>query len=318
MDSSTDLKPRRDTRRIALALIVAGLIVSFSVIGYLLYLDWSVPKAASSASIKIGDQVTLDYTGKLPDGRIFDTSLWYVAQDDALYPKSLTFTYRSNETYKPFSMVAGKYGAGGTIEGFAMGVVGLSVGDHRTIEIPPEKGYPVNPNQLVTIDVVQEVPATEVFTLGDFEAYYSTPPVALDQLQHFFWKWDVIVASVSDGFATVVSQPTIGSNVYPFGNPEINADTGWPVKVISYDASALDGAGMIKLQHMIGPNDVYLRKGTDADGQTFILWDYNTANGTFQIHRSDSNTGYNAEVSGRTLYFEITIISVEPEDYYQT
>jgi NhaP-type Na+/H+ or K+/H+ antiporter len=51
MDSSTDLKPRRDTRRIALALIVAGLIVSFSVIGYLLYLDWSVPKAASSASI---------------------------------------------------------------------------------------------------------------------------------------------------------------------------------------------------------------------------------------------------------------------------
>ena len=301
-----------------MALIIVGLIVSFSVIGYLLYLDLSSPESASSSSIKYGDSVTMDYIGRLPDGRVFDTSLWYVAEDDVLYPKSLTFTHRSNDSYKPFTMVAGKTGAGGTIEGFAMGVIGLSEGDQRTIEVPPEQGYALDPGQLVTIDLVQEIPATEVYTVADFTDFYDTSPVVLDQLNHFFWKWDVMVASVTDGFVTVISQPDEGSVLYPFGNPELAANTGWDVKVTSYDPAALEGAGLITIEHMVGPDDVFYKKGTDADGETFILWGYDSENNTFQIHRSNSQTGYNAEVSGRTLYFEITINSVEPENYYET
>jgi FKBP-type peptidyl-prolyl cis-trans isomerase 2 len=67
---------------------------------------------------------------------------------------------------------------------------------------------------------------------------------------------------------------------------------------------------------MIGPEDVYNVKGVDSNGYTFVLSAYDSANETFRISYVDSTTGYNGEIAGRTLYFEVTIISVLQEDPY--
>jgi hypothetical protein len=37
---------------------------------------------------------------------------------------------------------------------------------------------------------------------------------------------------------------------------------------------------------------------------------YDSENETFEIHLSDPSIGYNGEISGRALYFEVTIISI--------
>jgi FKBP-type peptidyl-prolyl cis-trans isomerase 2 len=65
---------------------------------------------------KKGDKVKVHYTGKLDDGKVFDTS----------------------KDKKPFEFNAGK---GEVIEGFDDAVVGMKVGEKRNVKVPPEKAY---------------------------------------------------------------------------------------------------------------------------------------------------------------------------------
>jgi peptidylprolyl isomerase len=79
---------------------------------------------------KSGDTVRIHYTGKLSDGTEFDSS----AGRDPL----------------KFSL-----GSGNVIPGFDNAVDGMSVGDEKTVTIPPEQAYGPKHEQLI-----QDVPKT--------------------------------------------------------------------------------------------------------------------------------------------------------------
>ena len=68
--------------------------------------------------VKLGDNVTVNYTGKLEDGSIFYTSL--------------------TEGREPLSATLGQ---GQLIEGFENGLLEMSIGESKTIEIEPEQAY---------------------------------------------------------------------------------------------------------------------------------------------------------------------------------
>jgi len=68
------------------------------------------------AQAKNGDKVKVHYSGRLSTGVIFDTS----------------------EGAEPLQF---KIGEGTLIQGFEEAVVGMSPGESKTVEIPPEKGY---------------------------------------------------------------------------------------------------------------------------------------------------------------------------------
>jgi len=210
-------------------------------------------------------------------------------------------------------MTAGNYGSGGTIKGFAMGVIGLHEGDHKFIYVNPEDAYPVNENMVETHPVVQQVPATEFMSNSEFTSTYSRDPVVLSVFTHYFWGWNVTILDVSAGVVAMRHQPTVGEVVYPFGNPN-NPDSpaGWPVVVESYDPAADGGYGVTTVRHMVSESDVYRVKGVLSDGTTFILSGFDETNETFQISMNDSTSGYNGEIAGRALVFEIWIISVVP------
>lgn len=70
----------------------------------------------TGAEAKPGTQVTVEYTGKLTDGTVFDSSVGKAP---------LVFTL----------------GAEGIIPGFQIGVNGMKVGGERLIAIPPSLGY---------------------------------------------------------------------------------------------------------------------------------------------------------------------------------
>ncbi len=65
---------------------------------------------------KNGDTVKVHYTGKLENGTVFDTS-----KDR----QPLEFTI----------------GSGGIIPGFEKGIIGMEIGDTKTITVPPEEAY---------------------------------------------------------------------------------------------------------------------------------------------------------------------------------
>jgi peptidylprolyl isomerase len=76
------------------------------------------------SKVKDGDTVKVHYTGKLENGEVFDTS-------------------REQE---PFEFTVGNKAV---IPGFEKGVVGMEVGDTKTLEIPPEEAYGAKQDQLV-------------------------------------------------------------------------------------------------------------------------------------------------------------------------
>jgi len=70
---------------------------------------------------KVGDIVSMNYTGKLVDGTAFDSNI---------DPK---FNH-----VEPFEFTLG---AGQVIPGWDKGIVGMKVGEKKTLSIPPEDAY---------------------------------------------------------------------------------------------------------------------------------------------------------------------------------
>ena len=91
--------------------------------------------------VKEGDKVAVHYTGKLENGEVFDSS----------------------EGRDPLAFEAG---AGQMIKGFDAAVIGMKVGDKKTITISPAEGYGVaDPSRIVKFDK-NDVPDFEKMEVG--------------------------------------------------------------------------------------------------------------------------------------------------------
>ncbi|KKG07883.1 peptidylprolyl isomerase [Methanosarcina sp. 1.H.T.1A.1] len=80
--------------------------------------------------VENGDSISVDYVGKLEDGTVFDTSEKEAAAEAGIYNEM--------RDYNPLTFTVG---AGQMIKGFDEGVVGMKVGEEKTITIPPEEAY---------------------------------------------------------------------------------------------------------------------------------------------------------------------------------
>jgi FKBP-type peptidyl-prolyl cis-trans isomerase 2 len=118
----------------------------------------------TSEVIEVGDTVTVNYIGMLEDGRIFDTSIKEVAENQTL-PKTETFTTR--RVYVPLKFTVG---AGSVIRGFEEGVIGMKEGEEKEIVIPPEKGYGITKDELIiTFPRIQKASVVEAVRLKEIE-----------------------------------------------------------------------------------------------------------------------------------------------------
>jgi peptidylprolyl isomerase len=75
---------------------------------------------------KVGDTVKVHYTGSLEDGTVFDTSL---------EREPLEFTL----------------GQGQLIQGFEQAVIGMKIGEYKTVTIPAEQAYGPYNNELISV-----------------------------------------------------------------------------------------------------------------------------------------------------------------------
>lgn len=99
----------------------------------------------TGAAAQPGDTITVNYTGKLENGSVFDTSLGKA----------------------PYRFVLG---SGEVIEGWDQGLVGMRVGGKRVLIVPPQLAYgaqgggPIPPNATLTFEVelIKITPAHEV------------------------------------------------------------------------------------------------------------------------------------------------------------
>ncbi|TQD27930.1 peptidylprolyl isomerase [Methanolobus vulcani] len=93
--------------------------------------------------VEAGDFVSVNYTGTLNDGTVFDTSIKEVAIEEGIY--------NSARNYEPLSFIAG---TGQRIKGFDDAVIDMEVGDVKTVVIPPEDAYGAYcPELLISVPV---------------------------------------------------------------------------------------------------------------------------------------------------------------------
>jgi FKBP-type peptidyl-prolyl cis-trans isomerase 2 len=91
-----------------------------------------VTAVSPHVTITTGDDVTLEYTGRLDDGTVFDTSRESVAEDAGLADAM------PDREYTPLTV---EVGAGQVIDGMDDGLLGLEEGASTTLEIPPGDAY---------------------------------------------------------------------------------------------------------------------------------------------------------------------------------
>ncbi|MFB6153447.1 MAG: peptidylprolyl isomerase [Halodesulfurarchaeum sp.] len=83
-------------------------------------------------AIESGDSVTIEYTGRLTDGTVFDTSVREVAEETGL---------AESQPDREFTPLTFEIGEGQVIEGLEEGLMGKEAGDEPTVTIQPEDAY---------------------------------------------------------------------------------------------------------------------------------------------------------------------------------
>jgi len=107
--------------------------------------------AAPSTVVKMiaenGDTVAVDYVGTFDNGSVFDTSLKSEAEKAGLPLRP---------SYEPLEFTVG---AGQMISGFDKGVVGMAVGDEKTVHLTPSEAYGERRDDAVLTLPVSQLPA---------------------------------------------------------------------------------------------------------------------------------------------------------------
>jgi peptidylprolyl isomerase len=130
---------------------------------------------------KNGDQVSVHYTGKLVDGSIFDSSIG---------EEPLVFTLGDEEV----------------IEGFEEGVLGMSVGEKKTVVLAPEKAYGQRDDEMLIVVPIAEMPI-------DFEIEVGDELEIMDEEDEPFL---VVVSQLSEDSVTLDGNPPLAGETLTF------------------------------------------------------------------------------------------------------
>ncbi|MDO9517646.1 MAG: peptidylprolyl isomerase [Methanosarcinaceae archaeon] len=108
-------------------------------------------------TVKEGDYITVDYIGAREDGTLFDTSIEDAAIEGGIYDRK--------RQYEPLGFTVG---AKQMIPGFDKGVVGMAVGEEKTLTLPPEEAYDEYNEELILTISLEELESVGIFpAVGD-------------------------------------------------------------------------------------------------------------------------------------------------------
>jgi hypothetical protein len=298
-------------------LIVVVLVGAGVGTGYLYY--HNRPAAApTTALVQVGDNVTVTYIGILgsgaEQGKVFDTSVYKVATNNATWPKALQFGFRGGpSTYTLLGVHVGRittanetlnnYSFAGVVPGFWQGLVGIPTNTTHTIVVPPALGYPAYACSVVK-PLQFEIPVLETFVGKDFQRQYPgvlTTTGATFSDPHYGWLVQILSANSSS--VTIQNLAQVGG---------ISHAGSWDVMVTNVSTDA-NGTGEITLVNEINPNLAGHIGGTSTAGvpcggsssSRFIVTAVNGTAGTF-------TENFNQEVGGQTLIFIVKVIDLFP------
>ena len=283
--------------RDAKAALVAVAIVAILIVSTIGVFIFATGQGAEKKVVS-GSVIKVNYIGRLPDGRVFDTSLFSIASDNATNPKSLFYSYRGNETV--YSTLNFTVGGGNMIPGFDRGVLGMKVGETKTLTVTPSEGYGnMVASKLKTINLTETMPVQKNMTKVAFKAYYGSDPVMFQTFKDYQYGWMAFVSAYSayDGTNVIVQNmvPVGGADYKVYGSTG-DASYGWTLNATVSDKN-------ITVHHLLTADSTLHVKGLDTDKSKMFVESVDEAAGTAVINK-------NNEVVGRTLTFTVTLVSI--------
>lgn len=279
-----------------LAVIVVLLLITSTVGAYAVLIAGSPDKG-----VEAGDKVVVNYIGSFDDGRVFDTSMWSVANDSAI-PKSLFFTLRGNETkYAPLEFTVGGYQM---ITGFDQGVRGMKVGETKQFDVSVAQGYgPMDASLMKTMQLEETIAVKQTMDKAAFQQMFGHDPVTSGVNNANHARLGIEARYHMESNKVVVEFiPQLGKTYQVCSSANAG---GWTVKVASIED------GSITVRHQLTDDDGFMVRGYDKAGvqygkgklNDFYVDDVNVDAGTFVMN-------YNPEHKGRVLTFTVTLVSV--------
>ncbi len=291
-------------------ILIVVVLVGAGVGGGFLY-EFQHPKPTPAPwTVSIGSNVTVNYIGSFgsgpQEGKIFDTSIYAIATNNVTYPKALSFSYRGSEAnYTPLGVSVGpnvpssgytidNITFGGVVTGFWQGLLGLQVGQTRTVTFGASQGYgAANPSCFVTTPLFFTVPVLVAVTPSDFSTLY--PGVNATGGTHFTdptYGWPDIVLAVNSSAVVVEHLPSVGWTV---------PGASWPIVVTAVNATT------IGVKNELAFGDVGNVAGTVTGSgvcgaTTYIVSALNLSAGTY-------TQDFNRQVVGQSLTFTVTIVA---------
>lgn len=264
----------------------------------------TVTEALEKNTVESGDTVSVDYVGRLEDGTIFDSSV----EEFAKQMKN----YAPGRKFEPLSFTVG---AGQMIKGFDAGVVGMKLGEKKTLTIAPKDAY----GEAFT---EQEVPAKylkDVFTQtgsrDDFRDIISqTVPVsALGENGKDLTVGKVIEAGNTRAKVTKIDGDSVTVDIENTQNPFYGKKLAVGLKG-EFEGNIVTikklSAKVVTLEINNKANPFYGKKlkeglsATTKDGKKVIIAKIGKDTITIKIPNTH-------ELAGKTLLFDVEIKSIK-------
>lgn len=237
--------------------------------------------------VKAGWTIRTDYTGYLTSYIIFDTSLKAVGNDREI-PKTPDF--RPHPDFTPLEFAVGQKQM---IPGYDEAVLGMRVGESKTVVVPPKKGY--GQFETRTVNLTESVPIYQKIPRANFTNDFREEPVLNKAVRDPFWNWSVLVVEVKEDTVTIMHTATVNQTLPAYG---------WPSVVAAVDPAYNNGEGRILVQHSppSSGNITYRNYHGSilALNDTAVTFEYNTS-----VH----------PLGSETLVFEIKVASIVKKGY---
>lgn len=270
--------------------------------------------------VETGDTVYVEYTGKFPDGTVFDTSDPDVAAASGLF--------EPDRLYQPLRLIVGE---GNVIPGFENGILGMKEGEKKTLVIPHEEGYgPSDPEKINVLPLVSDIQATQSIPITvEVPAYQFEMTFGPDH-----GVGDTVQLPDSSVNMTIIDMDTDVNLSYEMevGDRFGSGQLPWEEQVIDVNATH------ITLQHMVEVGDIIQFPDTPWNStvlevsETNITVQHNPIPDTtvyttvqtlfgpqqvpIQVHFNETAVTLDSNffLAGKTLVFDVEVVSIQKSD----
>ncbi len=254
----------------------------------------------------ISDTVKVNYIGTFANGTVFDTNIPQEAQ--------IAGIYRSGRQYRPLTVTIGK---NQVVPGFEQALIGMRVGDIKTVTIPPEQGYgKESPFKVAAIPLLknisryQAVSRIVIIPRSLFDQDHANVSVG-ENITEGGTSYTVELLNATN--ATLLLDVPIGANI-------TLPETTWPSMVLNETDAALlvrqDPVNGSTTDTALGnvlvtvTNDtITLRLPFQVGG----VWK-NPQYGTGRVTAVNATTAivdFNNPLAGKNLTFQITMLDIQ-------